>query len=76
MNTFILERDETQQTPAARCTFKPYTSESGKQWVEVTMLHLTNMGWGGTMGKGDGHMNVKHAREFYASLLGRGFRPA
>lgn len=40
------------------------------------MLHLTNMGWGGTMGKGDGYMNVKHAREFYRSLLERGFTAA
>jgi hypothetical protein len=73
MNSFTLERGETQHLPAARCTFKPYTSESGKKLVEVTMLHLTNMGWGPTMGRGDGLYNVKHAREFYGSLLDRGF---
>ena len=76
MTSFTLERGETHRLPAARCIFKPYTSESGKKGVEVTMLHLTNMGWGGTMGKGDGHMNVKHAREFYGSLLDRGFTAA
>jgi hypothetical protein len=74
--TFTLERPETQQLPAARCTFKPYTSESGKKWVEVTMLHLTNMGWGSTMGRGDGIYNVRQAKEFYSSLLGRGFTAA
>jgi hypothetical protein len=76
MTTFTLERSETQHLPAARCIFKPYTSESGKKWVEVTMLHLTNMGWGCTMGRGDGHYTVKQAREFYASLLNRGFTAA
>ena len=76
MTSFTLERGETQHLPAARCTFIPYTSESGKKWVEVTMLHLTNMGWGGTMGSGDGYMNVKHAREFYGRLLDRGFTAA
>ena len=76
MTSFTLQRAEDQHLPAARCTFKPCTSESGKKWVEVTMLHLTNMGWGGTMGKGDGYMNVKHAREFYAKLLSRGFTAA
>jgi hypothetical protein len=76
MASFTLQRGETQFLPAARCTFNPYTSESGKKWVEVTMLHLTNMGWGGTMGKGDGIMTVKHAREFYGRLLDKGFTAA
>ena len=68
MTTFTLERAETQHTPAARCTFTP----NGKS-VEVTMLHLTSTGWAGTMGRGSGTYNVKHAREFYASLLERGY---
>ena len=76
MTTFILERPGTQHSPAARCTFKPYTSESGKKLVEVTMLHLYTTGWSGTMGRGDGIYNVKHAREFYASLLQRGYTAA
>jgi hypothetical protein len=76
MTSFTLERGETQHLPAARCTFTPYTSKSGKKWVEVAMLHLTNMEWGATMGRGDGHYNVKHARKFYGSLLDRGFTPA
>ncbi|NBS93198.1 MAG: hypothetical protein EBS91_04310 [Betaproteobacteria bacterium] len=76
MTTFTLERSETRHAPAARCIFKPYTSESGEKWVEVTMLHLTVMGWGGTMGRGDGHYNVRQAREFYGNLLDRGFAAA
>lgn len=73
MTTFTLKRAETQSRPAARCTFKPFTTQSGTKLVEVTMEHLTNMGWGDTMGHGEGIYNVKHAREFYTSLLKRGF---
>jgi hypothetical protein len=73
MTTYTLQRSETRQLPAARCTFRQYTSESGKKWVEVTMLHLTTMGWGGTMGRGDGIYTVRQAREFYRNLLERGF---
>jgi hypothetical protein len=40
------------------------------------MLHLTSTGWGGTMGRGDGAYTVSQAREFYSSLLGRGFTAA
>jgi hypothetical protein len=71
--TYTLTRPETKHTPAARCIFKPYTNDSGKRWVEVSMLHLTNAGWGSTMGRGEGVYSVKHAREFYASLIQRGF---
>jgi hypothetical protein len=71
MTTFTLERAETQHTPAARCTFTP----NGKS-VEVTVLHLTSAGWGETMGRGSGFYTVKHAREFYAALLGRGYTAA
>jgi hypothetical protein len=76
MTTYTLERTETQQLPAARCTFQQRVSESGKKWVDVTMLHLTSTGWGGTMGRGDGTYTVSQAREFYSSLLGRGFTAA
>jgi len=69
--TFTLERAETKSTPAARCTFTP----NGKT-VEVHMLHLTTAGWGDTMGRGSGWYSVKHAREFYATLLSRGFHEA
>jgi hypothetical protein len=47
MTIYTLERAETQQLPAARCTFQQRVSESGKKWVDVTMLHLTSTGWGG-----------------------------
>lgn len=73
---YVLERPETQYQPAARCTFQQFVSESGKRWVDVTMLHLTSMGWGGTMGRGDGFYTVSQAREFYSSLLGSGFTAA
>jgi hypothetical protein len=76
MTVYTLERPETQHQPAARCTFQQRTSESGKKWVDVTMLHLTSEGWGGTMGRGDGTYTVKHAKEFYMSLLERGFTAA
>jgi hypothetical protein len=74
MTTFTLERSESQYLPAARCTFNAYTSESGTQWVDVTMLHFyDSTGWTGTMGRGDGTYTIKHAREFYRSLLEKGF---
>jgi hypothetical protein len=76
MTIYTLERAETQQLPAARCTFKQRVSDSGKKWVDVTMLHLTSMGWGSTMGRGDGTYTVSQAREFYGSLLGSGFTAA
>ena len=76
MTIYTLERAETQQLPAARCTFQQRVSESGNKWVDVTMLHLTSMGWGGTMGRGDGTYTVSQAREFYSSLLGSGFTAA
>jgi hypothetical protein len=76
MTIYTLERAETQQLPAARCTFQQRVSESGKKWVDVTMLHLTSMGWGGTMGRGDGTYTVSQSREFYSSLLGSGFTAA
>jgi hypothetical protein len=76
MTAYILERTETQHFPAARCTFQQRISGSGKKWVDVTMLHLTSQGWGGTMGRGDGTYTVKQAKEFYASLLSRGFTAA
>ena len=76
MTIYTLERAETQQLPAARCTFQQRVSDSGKKWVDVTMLHLTSMGWGGTMGRGDGRYTVSQAREFYSSLLGSGFTAA
>ena len=71
MTAFTLERAETKHRPAARCTFTP----DGKT-VEVLMLHLTTAGWNATMGRGSGCYSVKHAREFYASLLSRGFTAA
>ncbi len=73
MTIYTLERAETQESPAARCTFQQRVSDSGKKWVDVTMLHFTSTGWGGTMGRGDGAYTVSQAREFYSSLLGRGF---
>lgn len=76
MAIYTLERAETQHQPAARCTFQQRVSESGKKWVDVTMLHLTSKGWGSTMGRGDGTYSVRHAKEFYASLLDRGFAAA
>jgi hypothetical protein len=76
MTVYTLERTETQHLPAARCTFQQRVSKSGKKWVDVTMLHLTSQGWGGTMGRGDGTYTVKQAKEFYASLLSRGFTAA
>jgi hypothetical protein len=76
MATYTLERAETQDQPAARCTFQQRVSESGKKWVDVTMLHLTSTGWGGTMGRGDGSYSVQQAREFYMNLLDRGFTAA
>jgi len=74
MTTFTLERAETKHSPAARCIFTPNANCSGA--VDVTMLHLTSMGWGDTMGRGSGRYSVKHAREFYATLLSRGFTAA
>jgi len=71
MTTFTLERAETKSTPAARCIFTP----DGKL-VEVHMLHLTTAGWGDTMGRGSGYYSLSHAREFYATLLSRGFTAA
>jgi hypothetical protein len=76
MTVYTLERTETQQLPAARCTFQQRVSESGKKWVEVTMLHLTSQGWSGTMGRGDGIYTVKQAKKFYANLLSKGFTAA
>ena len=77
MTTFTLERSETQVTAAQRCTFRPFTSEAGKKWVEVTVVEFYNStGWVGTMGRGDGYYTVKQAREFYLSLLERGFTAA
>ena len=76
MTTFTLERPETQQLPAARCTFEQTVSKSGKTWFEVTMRELYSAGWVHTMGKGSGTYSVKHAREFYASLLQRGYTAA
>lgn len=76
MTVYTLERTETQQLPAARCTFQQRVSESGKKWVDVTMLHLTTEGWSATMGRGDGTYTVKQAREFYMTLLNRGFTAA
>ena len=76
MTTFTLERAETQHTPAARCTFEQTVSESGKVWFEVTMRELYCTGWAGTMGRGSGTYNVKHAREFYSTLLERGYTAA
>jgi hypothetical protein len=76
MTIYTLDRAETQQLPAARCTFQQRVSESGKKWVDVTMLHLTSTGWGSTMGRGDGTYTVRQAKEFYSSLLGRGFTAA
>jgi len=73
MTIYTLERAETQQLPAARCTFQQRVSESGKKWVDVTMMHLTSNGWGGTMGRGDGTYTVSQAKEFYGNLLDRGF---
>jgi hypothetical protein len=76
MAVYTLERTETQQLPAARCTFQQRVSESGKKWVDVTMLHLTSQGWSSTMGRGDGTYTVKQAKEFYANLLSKGFTAA
>ena len=76
MTTFTLERPETQQLPAARCTFEQTVSKSGKTWFEVTMRELYSTGWAHTMGKGSGTYSVNHAREFYASLLQRGYTAA
>ena len=76
MTVFTLERSETQHQPAARCTFQQRTSESGKKWVDVTMLHLTTEGWGSTMGRGDGTYTVQQAKDFYMTLLERGFTAA
>ena len=76
MTIYTLERAETKQLPAARCTFQQRVSAAGKKWVDVTMLHLTSEGWGGTMGRGDGTYTVKQAKEFYMSLLERGFTAA
>lgn len=73
MTIYTLERTEAQHLPAARCTFQQRVSESGKKWVDVTMLHLTSEGWSSTMGRGDGTYTVQHAREFYMNLLDRGF---
>ena len=77
MTIYTLERAETQQLPAARCTFEQTVSGSGKPWFEVTMREFyASTGWVSTMGKGSGTYSVKHAREFYASLLGKGFTAA
>jgi hypothetical protein len=77
MTVFTLERSETNLSPAARCTFQQRVSESGKKWVDVTMLFFyPQSGWVSTMGRGDGTYNVKAAREFYASLLERGYTAA
>ena len=74
MTIFTLERNETNHSPAARCTFEPRVSESGKKWVDVTMLFFyPSSGWVSTMGRGDGTYTVKHAREFYGSLLEWGY---
>lgn len=74
MTAFTLERSETNQQPAARCTFQPYISEAGKQMVNVKMSHFyASTGWGGTMGKGDGCMSASHARDYYRHLLEIGF---
>jgi hypothetical protein len=71
MTIYTLERAETQQLPAARCTFQQRVSESGKKWVDVT-----SEGWGGTMGRGDGTYTVSQAKEFYGNLLDKGFTAA
>lgn len=77
MTVFTLERSETSNSPAARCTFQQRVSESGKKWVDVEMFHFyPSMGWVGTMGRGDGSYTVKDAREFYRQLLERGYTAA
>ena len=76
MMIYTLERAETHHLPAARCTFHQRVSESGKKWIDVTMLHLTSEGWGSTMGRGDGTYTVSQAKEFYGNLLSKGFTAA
>ena len=77
MTVFTLERSKTNHQPAARCTFQQCISETGRKFVDVKMLYFyASTGWVGTMGKGDGYMSVKHAREFYSHLLEIGYMPA
>lgn len=77
MTVYTLQRNETEHQPAARCTFEQQVSESGRKWVDVTMkFFYPAHGWVSTMGKGDGPMNVRHAREYYARLLETGYTAA
>ena len=76
MTTFTLVRSETKHQPSARCTFQQYISEAGSKFVDVKMSYLYATGWEATMGKGDGYMSVRHAREFYWHLLEIGYTPA
>lgn len=76
MTVFTLIRSETKHQPAARCTFQQFLSDAGNKFVDVKMHYLYDTGWGSTMGKGDGVMSVRHAREFYQHLLEIGYTPA
>ena len=77
MTVFTLQRSETKDQPAARCTFQQRISNAGMKRVDVTLqVFYPSTGWVSTMGRGDGTMNVSHAREYYRHLLEIGYDAA